>query len=76
MRAIESTSVRFFFHDLAAAAQALIVVLTHARRTKDLYRFYGLSAPAILQSGLVLEGEVDGVSALIEAIPGTTRYDE
>lgn len=71
-----STTSRFFFPDEPTAAEALLVVLEHAREAESFYRFYGLSVPAILQSGLVLEGDIADVAALVEAVPGTTRYDE
>lgn len=73
---MESTSVRFLFDSAASAAHGLITLLTHARKTKDQYRFYGLNINAVLQSGLVLEGEIGAVSALLEAVPGATRHDE
>lgn len=72
----ESRSARFLFDSTAAVAEALIILLTHARSTRDQYRFYGLNVNAVLQSGLVLEGQIDAVSALLEKVPGTTRYDE
>lgn len=73
---MESTTSRFLFDSIGAAAHGLVTLLTHARKTTDRYRFYGLNVNAVLQSGLVLEGEIDAVSALLEAVPGTTRHDE
>ncbi len=73
---MESTSVRFLFDDLGAAADAMNTVLLDARHTDLDYRFYGLNLNALLQSGLVMEGEIQNVAAKVEALPGTTRYDE
>lgn len=71
-----STSTRFYFDGLDAAAQALLTVILHARDTEDEYRFGGLSAEAILTSGLILEGQIEEVASKVEKIAGSSRYDD
>lgn len=73
---IESKSTRFFFDSLQAAAEGLLTVVLHARKTDDQYRFGGLSAEQVLASGLIIEGEIDDVASQVEKVAGSTRYDD
>lgn len=71
-----SRSVRYLFDGIVPAAEALEIVLLDARRTQSKYRFGGLTAAQVLQSGLLLEGEVEEIVAQLDEVPGAIRYDE
>lgn len=71
-----SKSTRLFFDSEGGAAEALLVVLEDARETDFSYSFGSLSVDQIVESGLVLFGEIDDVLAKLDAIPGITRYDD
>lgn len=60
----------FFFDSIASAAEAMEVVLTHARTTKDTYRITGITTQQLISNGMTLVGEIDDVSSLVEKIPG------
>lgn len=60
----------FFFDSVASAAEAMEVVLTHARKTKNSYTIKGITVQQLLGNGMVLTGEIDEVSELVERIPG------
>lgn len=70
------SSVRIFFDSLEAAAEALLLVLEDARVTDRHYSFGTLSTSQILQSGLILIGDLEEILPRLETIPGATRYDE
>lgn len=71
-----STSARFYFDTLQAAAAGLLTVLLDARETEKFYRFGGLSAPSLLRSGLLLEGDIEEISAKLEDLTGVVRQDD
>lgn len=71
-----STSTRFYFDSLEAAAQALLTVILDARATDSEYSFGGLSANSLLTSGLILEGDIEEVAAKVEKVPGSSRWDD
>jgi hypothetical protein len=68
---------RFFFDDVKDAADALVLVLEHARNHKDVqFRFGPTTAPAILQSGLWLEGQIADLADSIGKKILAVRHDE
>lgn len=69
-------SVRIFFDSLDVAVEALIVVLTDAREGDSTYRFGGLSAKQILDSGLLLQGDINKILGKLDKLPGTVVHDE
>lgn len=71
-----STSTRFYFDTLEAAAQALLTVVLDARSSEHEYRFGGLSANSLLTSGLILEGDIEEVAAKVEKVSGSSRWDD
>lgn len=73
---MNSRSARYLFDGLVPAAEALELVLLDARKTASKYRFGGLTAQQVLQSGLLLEGELDTILPKLDTIPGAVRYDE
>jgi hypothetical protein len=73
---IQTYSLRFFFDSVQSAAQALEIVLLDARSTPRNYRITGLSAQQILQSGILLAGELDEVAAKLKTVPGAVWYNE
>jgi hypothetical protein len=75
MKTFESKTARFTFTTYLAAAEALLVVMMHARTTKQKYRITGRSPERILTLGLLLEGEIDEVSELVADTPGATLRD-
>ncbi len=73
---MNQTRARFYFDSLASAAEALVTVLLDARETEHTYRFGSLNPRQILVSGLLLEGQIDEVSAKLEDLIGVVRYEE
>lgn len=71
-----SRSVRYLFDDLLSAAEALEIVLLDARSTTVKYRFGGLTASQVLQSGLLLEGELDVIQAKLDRVSGAISFTE
>lgn len=69
---------RIFFDNTSSAAAGLIEVLQYARDNKeDSFRFGPRTAAGILDSGLWIEGQIDGVATMVEnKILGSTRHDE
>lgn len=67
------TEAHFTFTTLAAAAEALLVVLEDARTTEHHYSFSGLSPTRILKDGLHLRGSVDDISTRVGAVEGSIR---
>lgn len=68
---------RFFFDSLQSAALGLIALLEHARNNKEVdFRFGPTSAPAILENGLWLDGQIDDLADTLEEISGAVRHDE
>lgn len=66
----DQQSVRFFFSGLEDAARALLTVLEDAESTKADYVIGGLSAKTVLSSGLLLQGDIEQVTAAVEkAVP-------
>lgn len=70
------SSARFFFSSLPAAVEALATVLDDARYTEHHYSFGSLSVSQVFSSGLMLAGEIDVISAKLEAIEGVSRVDD
>lgn len=70
-----SRTATFTVTTYLAAAEVLLVVLEDARSTQKNYRVTGLSPESILQSGLVLEGEIEEVSERVYAVSGATLAD-
>lgn len=68
-------TVRFFFSDIADAAEALLLTLHDMRSSGVYYSISGLTAESILQSGLTLTGEIDGVVAKLNQIPSAVSYE-
>jgi hypothetical protein len=73
---VSTYSLRFIFDSIESAARALELVLLDARVTKLKYRITGLSAQQILQSGILLTGELDEVAAKLKTVPGAAWYNE
>lgn len=71
-----SRTVRVYFDSLEAAADGLVLVLEDCRETSHEYSFGGLHVEQVLQSGLLLTGDVDEVVDKLISLPGTTRHDE
>lgn len=71
-----SQTVRFFFDTYEAAAAGLLTVLLDARETKHFYRFGGLDARSIFNSGLVIEGEILEVMDKLASLPGVIWQNE
>jgi hypothetical protein len=72
----QRSTARFYFDTLGSAAEGLLTVLIDARRTDKVYRFGGLSADEILLSGMLIEGQIETISAKLEKIPGALRHEE
>lgn len=71
-----STSCRYLFDSIGSAAEALDTVLGDARKTTDFYTFGGLTAQSVLTSGLLLEGQLEGITPKLDKIAGAVRYDD
>jgi hypothetical protein len=71
-----STTTRFYFDSIEAAAAGLLTVLLDARTTEHSYSITGLDATSVFTSGLILTGEIAEVVAKVEDIPGADRQDE
>jgi len=67
-------SATWYFDSAAAAAEALIVILTDARKSKKTYSFGGLSVTQLLNAGLNVTGELAEVRPKLDAVPGALRY--
>lgn len=64
---------RYLFDSPQAAAAAIRVVLKHARGSKAVYEFGGLSLESLTSSGLWLRGDIDEVVLLLDKVPGAVR---
>lgn len=58
-------SVRFFFNDKVEAVEALLLILEDARKTTREYAFGSTSIHQILDSGLLLQGDIEDVEKLL-----------
>lgn len=68
--------VRFLFDSTEAAASALLVVLQYARQSTDNFEFGGLTLASLVESGMWMTGDVAGVAALVDRVPGAVRQAE
>ena len=62
---------RVMVDSVQAAAGALVTVLEHARKTRNLYEFGPINAESVLRAGLYLDGEIEEVLEKVLAVPGT-----
>lgn len=69
----ENKEVRFVFTSLAAAAEALGVVMTDARRTRKFYTITGIDPNWILKNGMTLSGQVDDITGQVSEVDGAVR---
>jgi hypothetical protein len=53
-----------------AAAEVLVTVLEHARKSKDNYEFGPINAESVMRVGLYLDGEIDEVLRNVLEVPG------
>ncbi len=70
------TNRRFMFDTIEAASEGLATVLEDARKSKVFYQFSGLTPEQVLTSGLYMSGELDAVTAKLDALEGTVSYQE
>jgi len=73
---MDHKNARYFFDSLASAAMALIAVLQYARNSDEWFRFGPLNAQQILDSGLRISGEIEGISEKLDDIAGSVRHDD
>jgi hypothetical protein len=68
--------IRFQFDSQRSAAQALKVVLEHARSGNEKFTFGGLSLASLTADGLWLHGDIETLLPHLEAVPGAVRQDQ
>lgn len=54
-------SARVMVDSVQAAAETLVTVLEHARKTKQDYEFGPINAESVMRLGLYLDGDIDEV---------------
>ena len=64
-------NIRVMVDSVEAAAGALVTVLEHARKTRNIYEFGPLNAESVMRAGLYLDGEIAEVLKEVLAVPGT-----
>lgn len=63
-------SARVMVDSVQSAAETLVVVLEHARRSRDNYQFGPINAESVMRAGLYLDGDIDEVLNEILEVPG------
>lgn len=63
-------SARVMVDNVQAAAETLVTVLEHARKTKDIYEFGPVNAESVMRAGLYLDGNIEKVLEEIHEVPG------
>ena len=53
-----------------AAAETLVTVLEHARRTRDFYEFGPINAESVMRVGLYLDGDIEEVLEEVLEVAG------
>jgi hypothetical protein len=53
-----------------AAAETLVAVLEHARKSRDFYEFGPIDAQSVMRVGLYLDGDIDDVLQDVLEVPG------
>lgn len=67
--------MRWVFDSTSAAAEALEVVLKHARGSEDHFVFGGITVGQLVNAGLWVEGTVDGLAPKLDAVEGAARAE-
>jgi hypothetical protein len=55
---------------IEAAAETILTVLEHARKTKSDYEFGPINAEVVMRVGLYLDGDIDEVLEEVLEVPG------
>lgn len=64
------STARVMVDSVQAAAEVLIAVLEHARKTKDSYEFGPINAESVMRAGLYLDGDTDEVLDKVLEVSG------
>lgn len=54
-------NARVLVDSVQAAAETLVTVLEHARKTRDYYTFGPINAESVMREGLYLDGDIEEV---------------
>lgn len=65
--------IHYLFDSPRAAAEALEAVLRYARDSQDNFVFGGLNVRQLMNAGLWLQGDEDGIRKILDEIPGADR---
>jgi hypothetical protein len=63
-------NARVMVDSVQAAAETLVAVLEHARKTKHDYEFGPINAESVMRVGLYLDGDIEEILDHILEVPG------
>lgn len=66
-------SARVMVDSVEAAAESLVRVLEHARKTRKDYEFGPVNSDSVLRSGLFLDGDIEEVLAEVLDVSGAIQ---